>query len=210
MISRKISAAVALTVLLALGVAGPAQAEESPPAAPELDVSLEQLQEYGIVGDPGAPVDTQVDEYGNTFYAYADGQYVIIPEANASARAGFNVTGCAGTFVDIVKLSGAVYWGAQNSCATSTPNGVYPHRISAALRSTCAGIGCIIYNDVRTATTPASQAYNLVATLSVFTPCVTNTLRHYNQIIQVQVKTYQAGPFVSPTAYNVPCNVNPD
>jgi len=222
--SRKLSSAafavVAVAVLLGPPTAAAASAGNAPSPAPEekqflptsepADLSTDEaahLADYGLEG----AVTVQTDEQGAHFYLDGDGDWYFTTPSEAGEgeiSPMWSATFCTGSFFGPQKVGSYLEWGGQNSCGSSSPNGVYPHYLDTMLRDTCQGNLCWIVDNLWIVRSN-NNWYGTVATVADSRYCAASDDRRYSIVAWPTVKGTKYGPFVSGSTAISGCHVHP-
>lgn len=193
------------------GEAPPSSDEAVPVPTPEpAKLSPEEAQVLGDHGVEGG-VTVQTDATGAEFYLDEDGDWFFAPPSDTpDGEVGplWSATFCTGNFFGPQKVGSYLEWGGQNSCGSSSPNGVYPHYLDTMLRDTCQGNLCWIVDDLWKVRSNNSR-YSTVATVSDSRYCEAADDRRYSIVAWPTVKGTQYGPFVSASTDIDGCHVHP-
>lgn len=162
----------------------------------------------------------QSDAIGGRFLLDTEGNWFLqIPSEPASLPlkqhaldvtlpANWSATGCVGSFKTMAKQTGELYWGATNSCASTSVSGVYPHWITGALRATCAGSWPAygLYRDEDGPVSSTNNRSSRVANIYREPRCDTNANYRFLTSVRVYVRGIQFGPYESASKIFA-CNV---
>jgi len=214
--------AMALAILVGMPVAAIAAPATQPsaesvseaaalpePAPAALSVEEELfLEDKGIEGD----VTVQEDPAGAVMYLDGEGDWLIQLPGTAGGEGEitplWNAGVCAGSFYMPQKVGAYLEWGGQNSCGSTSPNGVYPHYLDVMLRDTCQGAGCLIVDNLWRERSVNSR-YSAVATVSQSDFCAESGNRRYSLVAWPVLRGTQYGPFVSSSVDVNSCHVHP-
>lgn len=131
----------------------------------------------------------------------ADKESVAVDTSSASSPAPafvkFDAGICAGKFGDIRKVNGKVEWSAWDSCAATSPNAIYQHKLKSTLRESGGPFDWFML-DLQTATA-AGSAYSPALTAFGDRKCKSTSIKNFDQVVVVRFHSVDFGPKVSST-----------
>ena len=160
------------------------------------------LKSMGVLGET-----LMVEQHGDLAMIDDGKAWAVVRthQSDAVTPSSFSIGICQGKFLPTIKVGSRLEWGAQNSCVTTNPNDVYPHRISSQIRIG-RYLGSIIMEPRYTARSASYHEFNRIVTANGIQTCKSSTTYKYDTVVRVTVHGTQFGPKVS-SAVDVPCDI---
>lgn len=202
-------AAVGLVASLAIPASASSLSSSSSAAENETEmdtlryqIDLDEAAGEVEIQDDGTIVQTIEDQ---RMILAQDGTWTVSDVPAEGAITPRFVSGCAGSFGDVLKVSTYLQGSASQTCT----EGAYPQWIKYQLRSTCSGPLCIVFsNETGKIRSNNGLGYTRVANVTYTETCKSSGKRKYSQIVWPAGKGVEFGPVVDRDEFIVACDLN--